>query len=86
MSDVSGSDEDMSAEEFDRRFAMGEAVKLRRGPRPVSVIFRKARISAATISAQLASDSVNTVVAQPRPSRVSPHTGEILITSGLSTS
>jgi hypothetical protein len=86
MSDVNGSDEDMTAEEFDRRFESGEPVRLRRGPRPVSVIVRRVRISASTIRAQLASDSVNTVVAEPRPSKVSPHTGEILITSGLSTS
>jgi hypothetical protein len=70
MNDVGGNDEDMTAEEFDRRFAAGEPVKLRRGARPVSVAVARVRISESTIHAELASDSANMAAARPRPARV----------------
>ena len=90
MNDVSVSDEDMTPEEFDRRFAAGEPVELRRAKRPTSVTVRKVRIvtSESTILAELASDSANVMTATPGAKREQPHTtahSRVLIRSGSQT-
>jgi hypothetical protein len=89
MNDVSVSDEDMTPEEFDRRFAAGEPVTLRREKRPVSVTVRRVRIvaSESTIPAVLASNSANAASATPEGNWTQGTTSDsrVLITSGSPT-
>jgi hypothetical protein len=90
MNDVSVSDEEMTPEEFDRRFAAGEPVTLRQGRRPVSVVVRRVRIitSESTMRAELASNSTNAASAAPEGNLAQPQMASdnrVLITSGSPT-
>jgi hypothetical protein len=56
---VSTSDEDMTPEEFDRRMAQGEPVRIKRGARPASTVVEVVKTFTSSFGAQLAASATS---------------------------